>query len=89
MAWYEKPTAKPLLDYGCETQLLRDEDGTIRKGYRFNVFDVGGKAPRLLCYVNDICSSAADARNLVQLFRHNKVALCHVHEVLEDWLDRH
>jgi hypothetical protein len=74
------------LVYACSAQWVRDEDGRVRKGYRFNVIDNSGAEPRLLCIVNDICSTEEEARALEQLFRRNNIALCHVVEVLEDWV---
>ena len=55
----------------------------LRKVYRFNVYDSSGN---LLRAVNDICGSAAEARELEGLFRRNKVALVHVMDVLENWV---
>jgi len=75
-----------LLHYTCTAQSLRDEDGNPRRAYRFSVLDVSGEQPRLLCAVNDICSSEEQARQLEDLFRRNGVSPGHVTDVLEDWL---
>ncbi|MDR3314489.1 MAG: DUF6514 family protein [Oscillospiraceae bacterium] len=86
MARAKESTNKQQLVYACTAQWIDVGRGRKRKGYRFNVIDTGGEAPRLLCIVNDICSTEADARELEQLFRRNDVALCHVVDVLEDWV---
>ncbi len=76
------------LVYACTEQRVRDQNGRVRKAYRFNVIDVSGAQPRLLHAVNDICSTEAEARELEQLFRRNNISLCHVMDVLQDWVDR-
>ena len=74
------------LRYICTAQWLQDEDENPRKAYRLNVLDAGGKKPRLLCAVNDVCGSESRARQLEALLSRNQVSPKHVLDVLEDWL---
>ena len=74
------------LQYVCTEQIVREDDGRQRKAYRFNVLDVKGRQPKLICAVDDVCSSADEARELEGLFRRNRVAPVHILDVLEDWL---
>lgn len=76
------------LAYTCAEQWRRDEEhGGLRKAYQFRVEDVGGAEPRPLYIADDVCSRESRARELEQLFRRNDVALCHVRDVLEDWVE--
>lgn len=76
------------LRYFCTPQVVRDRQGRIRQTYRFNVLDVSGRQPRLICVVNDICSSESEARRLEEYFRRNQISAKHIMDVLEDWVTR-
>jgi len=72
--------------YICTAQWLQDEEERPRKAWRLNVLDTGGRRPRLLCAVNDVCGSESSARQLEALLYRNQVAPVHILDVLEDWL---
>ena len=80
--------ARPKMYYKCTEQLLQERGNRTRKAYRLNVLDVseGGNRARLLCTVNDVCSSESQARQLEALLYRNQVAPKHILDVLENWL---
>ena len=74
------------LHYACTERTYLDTDtGALRRAYRFEVSNAD--TGKLLCVVDDICSSKKDARALEKLFRRNQVAPVHVMDVLKDWLE--
>ena len=74
------------LEYVCTEQVVKGVDGRRRKAFRFNVVDVSGRQPKLICAVNDVCARADQARELENLFRRNRVEPRHIMDVLEDWI---
>lgn len=74
------------LEYICTPQVVREDDGHLRKAYRFHVLETGGKEPKLVCAVNDVCAHEEEARELEGLFRRNQISPAHILDVLEDWI---
>ncbi len=72
--------------YAYSEQWLKDEDGTLRRAYRFTASEPKKKGSRLIVAVDDICSSESEARALVDFFRRNEISSHHVMDVLEDWV---
>ncbi|MDR1464230.1 MAG: hypothetical protein LBJ11_02860 [Oscillospiraceae bacterium] len=59
----------------------------LRAGYQLLVWGGGAGEGDPLLVMEDVCTQEAEARELERLLRENDVALCHVRDLVEDFLE--